>query len=308
MMGYTNDRLRPSLPRPANSMVRLRSAQKMALARLACGLVLSFRRVLGLPDRAVAKRGGLLWELDLSEGIDFSIFLLGAFEPSTVRLYQRLVKPEDTVLDIGGNIGAHTLPLARLVGPRGRVIAFEPTAYAIRKMRANVALNAELCDRISVRQVMLVADDRAPLAPKVYSSWPLCDRGGEVHRDHGGQLMDTNGAAAMTLDSALQSAGAGTVHFIKMDVDGHEHEVLSGAIATIQAHQPRILMELAPYLYEPEVQTLDDMLDLLKRCGYSMQDVGTHRRLPFDAARLRELIPAGQSCNVLLLPTAIRKA
>jgi FkbM family methyltransferase len=54
------------------------------------------------------------------------------------------VKPGNAVLDIGRNIGAHTLPLAHLVGPHGRVIAFEPTAYAIRKMRANIALNAGL--------------------------------------------------------------------------------------------------------------------------------------------------------------------
>ena len=288
-------------------MVRLRSAQKMALAQMASGFVLVFRRMLGLSARTLAKRGGLLWDLDLSEGIDLSIYLLGAFEPSTVKLYRGLVKAGDTVLDIGGNIGAHTLPLARLVGARGRVIAFEPTAYAIGKMRANIALNRELSDRISVHQVMLVSDESGPLAPQVYSRWPLFETGGEVHREHGGQLMETKGAVAMTLDHALQSMGANAVDFIKMDVDGHEHEVLVGGKRTIHARKPRILMELAPYLYEQESRVLEEMLDLLKACGYSMSEAGTSRVLPFDALRLREMIPFGRTCNVLLQPTAISR-
>ena len=272
----------------------------MALARLASRLVLGLRRTLGRPNRTVARRGGIAWDLDLSEGIDLSIFLLGGFEPSTVKLYRKLVKPGDTVLDIGGNIGAHTLPLARLVGTRGRVIAFEPTAYAIGKMRANMALNPDLADRISACQVMLVANDAGSLEPKIYSSWPLFDTGGEVHRDHGGQLKDTTGAVATTLDRAFQSAGASTVDFIKMDVDGHEHEVLAGGKDTIGTHRPPILMELAPYRFEEGSRDLEGMLELLEGWGYSMHDAGTNRRLPFDAVRLREMIPAGQTCNVLL--------
>ena len=272
----------------------------MALARLASRLVLGLRRTLGRPNRTVARRGGIVWDLDLSEGIDLSIFLLGGFEPSTVKLYRKLVKPGDTVLDIGGNIGAHTLPLARLVGTRGRVIAFEPTAYAIGKMRANMALNPDLAGRISACQVMLVANDTGSLEPKIYSSWPLFDTGGEVHRDHGGQLKDTTGAVATTLDRAFQNAGVSTVDFIKMDVDGHEHEVLAGGKDTIGTHRPPILMELAPYLYEEESRDLEGMLELLEGWGYSMHDAGTNRRLPFDAVRLREMIPAGQTCNVLL--------
>jgi FkbM family methyltransferase len=288
-------------------MVRLRSAQKMALARMASRLVLSLRRILGRPDRTVARRGGVFWDLDLSEGIDFSIFLLGGFEPSTIKLYRSLVKPGNRVLDIGGNIGAHTLPLARLVGARGRVIAFEPTAYAIRKMRVNIALNTDLSDRISVHQVMLVADEKGPLAPKIYSSWPLFETGGEVHREHGGQLMDTEGAVAMTLDNAVQSMGAGAIDFIKMDVDGHEHEVLAGGKELINASKPLILMELAPYLYEQGSRDLEDMLDLLKGWGYSMSEAGTNRKLPFDAVRLREMISVGQTWNVLLQPDKISK-
>jgi FkbM family methyltransferase len=288
-------------------MIELKSAQKMALARMAGGLVLGFRRLLGLPARTVTSRHGLCWDLDLKEGIDLSIFLLGGFEPSTVKLYSRLVKPGDTVLDIGGNIGAHTLPFARLVGPRGRVIAFEPTAYAIRKMRANIALNAGFPDRVSVQQVMLVADAAKPVAPSLYSSWPLFETGEEVHTEHRGQLMDTTGAAAMTLDEALGRLEVKSVDFIKLDVDGHEYGVLAGGKKTLSAHKPPMLMELAPYLFPPESKDLEGILELLAGCGYSMSDAKTHESLPFAPARLRALIPVGQSRNVLLQPAPSRR-
>lgn len=84
------------------------------------------------------RRDGIHWDLDLSEGIDFAIFLLGGLELRTLRLYRRLVQPGDTVLDVGANIGAHALPLARLVGASGRVVAFEPTQFAFCKLQRNL--------------------------------------------------------------------------------------------------------------------------------------------------------------------------
>ena len=77
----------------------------------------------GKGDLVEIRRGGYNWALDLHEGIDFSIFLLGGFEPRTLRLYRKLLGRQEgeIVLDIGANIGAHTLPLAKLVACRNIV-------------------------------------------------------------------------------------------------------------------------------------------------------------------------------------------
>src|SRR5208283_4389599 len=104
----------------------LTTKQKVWLAARAYRCVSLGRSALGKGNGATVSRGGLRWQLDLSEGIDFAIYLLGAFERSTVITLQKLVKPGDMVFDIGANIGAHTLGLARSVGPAGRVYAFEP--------------------------------------------------------------------------------------------------------------------------------------------------------------------------------------
>lgn len=283
-------------------MTTLKTAHKIALARVASSCILFIRKIRGLSKHAIVRRGGIWWNLDLSEGIDFSIYLLGGFEPNTLKLYTNIVKPGDTVLDIGANVGAHTLPLARLVGNQGKVIAFEPTRYAIGKISANIELNKELIDRISVNQVMLVADDNERLESEIYSSWPLFEKGKNVHPEHLGKLMNTEGAVATTLDLALKRYKIKKIGFMKIDVDGHEYSVINGGKETLLTHRPLILMELAPYLFDPKSRQFENMIALFSKLKYSLLDGDTGKPLPLDADLLRALIPVGGSKNVLLKP------
>jgi FkbM family methyltransferase len=281
-------------------MLILKTAQKMAIARLASSCVLFTRRILCLSKLAIVKRGGIWWSIDLSEGIDFSIYLLGGFEPNTLKLYSNILKPGDTVLDIGANIGSHTLPLARIVGETGRVIAFEPTRYAIEKLFANIGLNKGFSDRISVNQIMLVSNEGETLEPEIYSSWPLFEPSKNVHHEHLGKLMNTDGAVAMTLDQAVKQLQIEKIDFIKIDVDGHEYSVLNGGKETLLSHRPPILMEFAPYLFDPEFRQFEKIVELFSKLEYSLLDADTGKSLPLDADHLRAIIPVGGSKNVFL--------
>ena len=203
--------------------MQLNTAQKIKIAQLASSCVLLARRLIGRGTTATVQRGGVQWQLDLREGIDFSIYLLGAFEPSTVRAYSRVITPGATIVDIGANVGAHTLFLARLCGASGRVVAFEPTQYAFDKLQRNVELNPDIARRVSCQQVMLVATANSAVEQAIYSSWPLQNSvDSELHAQHKGRLMATAGATAETLDGALQRLGVHKVDFVKLDVDGHE--------------------------------------------------------------------------------------
>jgi len=251
----------------------------------------------------MVKRGGIWWDLDLTEGIDFSIYLLGGFEPKTLKLYKQIVKKGDTVLDIGANIGSHTLPLALNTGNSGMVFAIEPTEYAVTKLRKNINLNKDLASHISVFQVMLVADENERLESDIYSSWPLFHDGKRIHPEHKGQLMETKGAVAMTLDQMVRQMHITTVDFIKLDVDGHEYSVLLGGKETLKTYTPIIMMEFAPYLYDPVSGQFEAMLHLFSQLNYIMSDADTGKKLPLDPEYLREIIPVGGSKNVLLIPS-----
>jgi FkbM family methyltransferase len=283
----------------------LKTKQKIRLARLLQAVLLGGRRLFGSGPVTRVRRQGVSWELNLDEGIDFSIWLLGSFEPETVRCYRRLVRPGDTVLDIGANIGAHTLRLAQAVGANGRVVAFEPTDYAFTKLARNVALNPELSGRIRCLQYLLGATDApdAPTAP-LYSSWPLKAEAG-LHHLHQGRLMSTEGASTRSLDSACRALGLDRVDCIKLDIDGAECAMLKGAGEVLSRWRPTIVMELAPYVLQECASSLEELVDLLRSHGYTLAEAASGKPLSLDPAVLDRLIPPGASLNVVARPAIL---
>lgn len=277
----------------------LSTRTKIALARMAYRGIAGARGAVGLGSETVVTRDGLRWRLDLREGIDLAIFLFGMFERRTVLACRRRLRPGDVALDVGANIGALTLHLARCVGPSGRVFAFEPTAFAFRKLLTNIALNPAIAPRIVPEQVMLVDPRSSGLVPRLYSSWPLAGKS-ELHEEHRGRLMETTGARAMTLDGYTAAAGVASVDLIKLDVDGHECSVLRGAVETIKRHRPVILMELAPYVLREASQRLEDLVEIVTCLEYGFADQTTGAPLPDDPTRLRALIPDGAGINVVV--------
>ncbi len=280
----------------------IKTKHKLALARAAQRPALGVRRILGLGSKTQARRGKINWALDLDEGIDFAIYLTGKFEHRTVNAIAKFINPGDTVIDIGANIGAHTLPLARLVGSNGRVIALEPTCFAHDKLCANVALNSELSPQITIDQVMLVGTSETVLEPALYSSWPLAPDQQE-HSKHGGKAMSTAGALTVTLDDYIDSKKIESVNLVKLDVDGFEVEVLRGGATFFQRQHPVIIMELAPYTLEERGESVEELLSLLDGAGYRLSDQETGKPLSCDPADLRSLVPDGGSINVVAKAT-----
>jgi FkbM family methyltransferase len=272
---------------------------KIRIAGVLSRTVRAARSLAGRNSKEVeVVRNGLKWRLDLEQGIDLAIYLLGAFERTTVNAYRKIVKQGDTVLDIGANVGAHTLHLARLVGDQGAVIAYEPTVYAVSKLRQNLALNPGLVQRVTIAQIMLTdSDDRIP-EREIYASWPLITQK-HLHAAHRGQLKSTEGCTALKLDSHLHGLKLKKVDFIKMDVDGFECHVLGGATATLENCQPTILMELSPYLYSEHTRSLDDLLSLMTRAGYSIYRLDHRSELPMDSRRIHAMVPFGRGINVI---------
>jgi len=280
-------------------LIRLSTRQKVTIARLLNRCVKLGRAGLRRPMYGQFRRGGLNWQLDLNEGIDFAIYLLGAFERDLVRSYQRLIKPGATVLDIGANIGAHTLPLAKHVGPSGRVIAIEATEYAYRKLQKNLSLNPSLQPQTTAIQALLTATNDAPTETAITSSWPIA--GSEpTQAVLCGALRSTEGARTQSLDTLLDHLAVSQVHWIKLDVDGHELSVLQGSSKCLRIHKPSIFMELAPYCYANSTNGFRDLISILTEANYSFLNLASNKSLPPDANYLIEReIPRNGSINIL---------
>jgi FkbM family methyltransferase len=276
----------------------MKTAHKLAAARMAYYAVHGLRATIGRTDRQIAVRDGITFDLDLAEGIDFSIYLGGMFERNTARALTRLVKPSALVLDVGANIGAHTLRLARLVGPQGRVLAFEPTEFAFRKLRRNLALNPALASQVDAFHCFLTESDDAIVPDAIYSSWPLVG-GTNLHAKHLGHEMLTEAAQARSIDGVLGQYSGGAVQLVKLDVDGFECQVLRGARTLLREVRPIFVMELAPYVLEERGTSLGELLSFFVPNGYALFTEQDERPLSLNADELQRLIGDGASINVI---------
>jgi|HubBroStandDraft_5_1064220.scaffolds.fasta_scaffold223893_1 FkbM family methyltransferase len=273
---------------------------KITVEKWMSRVVVTARKICQRPSSGHFFRNGLRWSLDLREGIDFSIYLLGAFEPSLIKFYEKRIKPGQTVLDIGANIGAHTMHFARAVGPNGRVVAVEATDYAYRKLCANLELNPTLRSQVSAQQVLLAASALSAKPAALHSSWPL-DEGHELHPLHRGELKSVGGARVLALDQLVLEEKLTRIDWIKIDVDGNELSVLQGASTVLDTMHPCLFMELAPSCYEDSPENFDELIELLLRHGYAFYSIPRLRPLPATAVELKRSIPEGASINVMVV-------
>lgn len=162
-------------------------------------------------------------------------YLAGTWEEAVVEKLLAQVRAGDTVLDIGAHIGFYTLLLAKRVGPRGRVISFEPIPENFRILAENVRLN-QFEHVIPVSKAVLARAGRFTLKitreEPVPSSVPL-------DQDTGSLPVEVE---AVPLDDFLR--GIGPVHLIKMDVEGAEEQVIRSGLQTILQFHPTLLVEL----------------------------------------------------------------
>lgn len=256
------------------------------------------RRLLGRTDIVEGSFDGLNYRLDLSQGIDFAIYLFGRFEPSTAAAISRVVQPGHVALDIGANIGAHTLRIARQVGETGRVFAFEPTDFAFSKLMTNLRLNPSLKDRVTAIQCFLGASASADTPPAIYSSWPLT-KAGDLHKVHLGASMTTGQATTQRLDDIIDAHNIMRVDVVKMDVDGFECDVLDGASLMMERDRPTFIVELAPYVLEERGSSLKAILDRFLSLDYQFFTLNGEKPLPRDRYGLARSIGTGASINVI---------
>lgn len=148
-------------------------------------------------------------------------------------LFEAIIKPGMTVVEVGANIGCHTVHLAQLVTSGGRVVAFEPQRTLFYFLAANLvgcgcpwidAYNAAISDKPGLLGV-----------PNVDYSKEGNFGGISLEGDKGGTQM----VQATTLDSFSMV----NCHFLKVDVEGMEYEVLAGGEATIKRCRPIIYIE-----------------------------------------------------------------
>jgi FkbM family methyltransferase len=216
-----------------------------------------------------------------------------------IATYRRMITAGAIVIDVGANIGAHTLPLATRVGPSGRVVAVEPTLYAFERLQEHVRLNPTLAARIVPVQAMLMGKREAALVETIASSWPL-DTPNDAHPLHGGVCKATTGAVVRTLDDLVSDLDLKSVNFLKLDVDGYEVGVLRGARGTLCRFAPVIFFEHSPYVLVEKGYRPDELVNILINAGYEFKNLKS-RTLAAGPYKLPN-VATGAGINLMAWP------
>jgi len=167
-----------------------------------------------------------------------------AYEPVTTEIITRILRPGDAVADCGAHVGYFALLAAALVGPSGKVFAFEPEQENLAALRANVARNG-------FSQISVIAEGVSDVSGTATFSLNRDNDGGHALWDVGQHFANPQSKAApetvtialTTLDEALKDAPK--LRLVKMDVEGAETKALKGGAQTILAARvPFVICEI----------------------------------------------------------------
>lgn len=155
----------------------------------------------------------------------------GYYEP-LLRFCDRLVGAGDVVIDCGANQGIYSCAFAALVGPRGKVLAFEPQPYAVEALRNNLELNG--FGQVTVEQAAV--SDREGQAALDLSCGSTA---ASIVHDFG----RAKSMPVRTTSLSRAAAGLERLDLIKMDIEGAEYQALMGGKSLIDRFRPHIVLE-----------------------------------------------------------------
>ena len=195
--------------------------------------------------------------------IGMSIRTRGSWCPHEIELLAMFLAPGQTVVDGGANIGSHTIPLARQVGPAGRVYAFEPQRLVFQILAGNLAING-------LTNVFAI--------PKGLGAKPAVMH---VGQPQGGnnlgavRLLESNDGTLETSDvMPLDDLDLDACHLIKLDCERMEGVAIEGARQTISRHRPIL------YVENHEDEGDSPLIRQIDALGYQMFWHGVETRNP----------------------------
>jgi FkbM family methyltransferase len=170
----------------------------------------------------VSLRSGEQIEIPLNDFIGRTVYYFRDFDPKISWICRRILRPGDTAMDIGANIGVISIAMAGAVGPSGIVHAFEPQPNLATRLIRSAALNN--FDHLHIHQIALGAEDSAL---ELFIPGANSGSASLIRRNGDGEIINVLVRQGTPL---LDKLDLTSIRLIKIDVEGFENSVLTGAM------------------------------------------------------------------------------
>ncbi len=210
----------------------------------------------------------LPWEMRLTvnpnEDIGRAVLRRGLYETEVVELLWRLTLPEDTVIDAGANIGYMSSVFVARLGPQGRLFSFEPHPEIFKRLEVNAGLwrdDGAECD-IRLRRAALGSAKGAAIlqVPEFFAN-----NQGTAFIGKSEATSPSIGEMGVEVASVADEIGPqAEIGVVKLDVEGHELEILKGMRPMLEARRVRDIV------FEEHGEFPAPTHNYLKSFGYSI--------------------------------------
>ena len=183
-----------------------------------------------------------------------SIETYGEFSGLEMAMFRAICRPGNAVIEVGANIGAHTVGLARLVGDQGRILAFEPQRLVYMTLCANVALNS--LTNVDCYWAAMGEQEGSVVVPSADPTREANFGGIGL-----GDAIVGPRVSCFTLD---RFTNLPRLDFVKIDVEGMEAQVLRGGQQLLQKFKPIL------YVENDRVESSESLMHLIAGSGYRL--------------------------------------
>lgn len=236
--------------------------------RMAVAKASTHRHIPQLPVRKEVN--GVWFELDLEEYWGTAAMYHGSYSLVLVDTMKRILRPGDTFLDVGANIGYMSAIGAGLVGTQGQVHSFEPIPRYFQRLQKMTEMNPEYS--------IFANPYAAGPENKTASANITTEVGQNTLVDHYVKddiVRDHVDVSVIRLDEYLERKAINSVKLIKIDTEGYEFPVLLGLQHFFEKTNklPAIICEVCPRAYPLLGQKLADLARYMTQFGYEARNI-----------------------------------
>jgi FkbM family methyltransferase len=206
---------------------------------------------------------------DLNTDIGQKILRVGNFERAELEIIGKYIKKDSVVFDIGANIGTHTLFVANK-STNGKIYSFEPSRNTYSFLLKNIAglknvfpINMAVSD-ISGISTFYNATDNAYSGLKETGKKPI---------------FQTENVLVVRIDDFVNIQKIERLDFLKIDVEGFEHQVINGSMETLKRFKPIIMIEICKD--QKSKNTPEETINAIINLGYDAFVISGWEMIPF---------------------------